>query len=124
MTRLARYQLYSCPACSTVYKHPLWGSISVHVPRSVNPKLDRVCVKCDFQAPLDGWYELGTVERFTPEEQARRTAALLYSLNAGPKPVPQKTTVLQRFREFWLGAPKPVDPSEPYPLIKIVNEVG
>ncbi len=124
MTRLARYQLYSCPACGTVYKHPLWGSISVHVPRSKNPKLDRACVKCGFQAPLGGWNELGTVELFTPEEQARRTAALLYSLNAGPKPAPHKITVFQRFREFWFGAPKPVDPSEHYPLIKIVDETG
>lgn len=121
MSRLTRYQLYSCPTCSTVYKHPLWGSISVHVPRSINPKLARVCTQCGFQAPLDGWIEQGTVETCTPEEKERRSAALLYSLGMGPQPILEMKTFLQRVRQFWLGAPKPLNPSEQYPQIKIAD---
>ena len=74
MTRLAHYQLYSCPLCETVYKHPLWASVSIYVPESVNPYLARVCQKCEFQAPLDGWTEAGIVQRYTPEELERRGA--------------------------------------------------
>ncbi len=123
MTRLARYQLYACPSCGTVYKHPLWGSFSVHFPRTIASNLDRVCVKCGFQAPLEGWAEQGTVEKLTHEEQERRSAALLFSLGLGPKPISEKRKLPQRIREFWLGSPEPVDPSEQYPLIKIANEV-
>lgn len=123
MTRLARYQLYACPSCDTVYKHPLWGSISAHVPRSVNQTLDRVCTKCKFQAPLAEWSELGTVERFTADEQARRTAALLYNLSAGSKPDPETKPFFQRIRDFWLGAPKSVNPAGQYPEIKIADSV-
>lgn len=119
MTRLARYQLYGCPACSTVYKHPLWGSVSVHVPRSINPELDRICVKCGFQAKLDGWSALGTVERFTPEEQERRAAFWL----PGSEPPPDKRTALQKVKELLFGRASAVDPSEQYPLIKIAGEV-
>ena len=75
MTRLAHYQLYSCPLCETVYKHPLWASVSIYIPESVNPYLARVCQKCEFQAPLDGWTEAGIVERYTPEELERRGGA-------------------------------------------------
>jgi hypothetical protein len=94
------------------------------VPRSIDPKLDRVCTKCGFEAPLAGWAELGTVERFTPEEHARRTAALMYSWGLGPKPVPERKSLFQRIQYFWLGAPKPVDPSSQYPEIKIADSVG
>jgi hypothetical protein len=82
-----------------------------------------VCVKCGFKAPLDCWSKLGTVERFAPEEHAKSSAALMLSLGLGPKPLPEKKTILQRVREFWLGKPKPIDPSEKYPLIKIADEV-
>lgn len=92
-------------------------------PRSIDSKLDRVCVKCGFQAPLEGWAEQGTVEKLTHEEQERRSAALLFSLGLGPKPISEKRKLPQRIREFWLGSPEPVDPSEQYPLIKIANEV-
>jgi hypothetical protein len=95
----------------------------VHIPRSVNQTLDRVCTKCKFQAPLAKWSELGTVERFSPTEQARRTAALLYSLGAGPKPVPETTSFFQRIRDFWLGFTKSVDPSDQYQEIKIADSV-
>ncbi len=121
MTRLARYQLYACPSCRSVYKHPLWASVSIHVPLSINPNLDRECVKCGFKAPLDGWTEQGTVERFTDEERERRNAALVYSLGLGPRPKSEKKTLSQRIRDFLLGPLKPVDPSEKYPLIKIVD---
>ncbi len=120
MTRVARYMLYGCPSCGAVYKHPLWGSISVHVPRSINPNLDRICVKCGFQANLDGWSALGAVERFTPEEQARRSAYWL----PGTEPPPDTRTALQKVKEFLFGRPPPVDLSEKYPLISIVVEVA
>lgn len=119
MTRLARYKLYGCPACGTVYKHPLWGSVSVHIPRSINPELDRICVKCGFQAKLDGWSALGTVERFTPEEQTRRSAFWL----PDTEPPTDTRKALQKVKEFLLGRPPPVDPSEQYPLIKIAGKV-
>lgn len=121
MTRLGRYQLYACPSCSAIYKHPLWASVSIHVPRSINPKLDRECVKCGFKAPLEGWTQLGTVERFTDEERERRNAALVYSLGLGPRPRSKEKALSQRIRNFLLGPPTPVDPSEKYPLIKIVD---
>lgn len=63
MTRLARYQLYACPECSKIFKHPLWASISVYVPRSLNPHLVRVCVRCGYQAPLAGWLLLGATTK-------------------------------------------------------------
>lgn len=122
MTRIARYQLYACPACSVVYKHPLWGSVSVHIPRSINPGLERVCTKCGFRAALANWTALGTVERSTSEMQARRTAALMYSLSLGPKPTEEKKKIFQRIKEFWLGS-KPADPSEQYAEIKIADTV-
>lgn len=121
MTRLSRYQLFACPTCNTIYKHPLWGSVSVYVPRSTNPKLMRVCTKCGFQAPLDGWNEQGTVETCTPDEKERRNEALMYSLGMGPKPTPELKTFFQRMRAFWLGAPKPIDQSAQYPQIKIAD---
>jgi len=76
-------------------------------------------VKCSFQAPLGGWSELGMVERFTPEEQARRAAFWL----PGTEPPSDTRTALQKVKEFLFGRPPPVDPSEKYPLISIVGEV-
>ncbi len=121
MTRLAYYQLYACPSCYTIYKHPLWASVSIHVPQNINTKLDRVCTKCGFQAPLDDWTEQGTVETCTLEEKERRYAALMNSFGMDTKPTHDKKTFLQRVREFWLGKQKPIDPSSQYPQIKIAD---
>jgi hypothetical protein len=80
-------------------------------------------MKCRFQAPLEGWAELGTVERFTLEEQKRRSAALMHSWGIGPKLVPKKKSLYQYIRYFFLGEAEPVDPSEQYQLIQIADEL-
>ena len=107
MTRLAHNQLYSCPLCETVYKHPLWASVSIYVPESVNPYLPRVCQKCGFQAHLDGWAEAGIVERYTPEELDRRGAIAMHMFGAGPPP--PKLPPLQKIKEAIFGKPEPID---------------
>ena len=120
MTRLAHYQLYSCPLCETVYKHPLWASVSIYVPQSVNPYLPRVCQKCGFQSPLDRWTEAGIVERYTPEELERRGALAMHMFGAGPPP--PKLPPLQRIKEAIFGKPEPIDPSAAYPEIVITEK--
>ena len=119
MTRLARYQLFGCPMCGAVYKHPLYSSVSVYVPHDLNPRLDRICTKCGFRADLDGWEDAGTVERCTDEERSRQNTAVMHMLGIGPPP--PKLPLIQRIREALFGRPKPIDPSEKYPPIQIAK---
>ena len=119
MTRLARYQLLSCPMCSTVYKHPLYSSVSVYVPYDLNPRLDRICANCGFRAELDGWEDVGTVETCTDEERTRQNAAVMHILGIGPPPL--KLPLSQRIRDSLFRRPKPVNPSEKYPPIQIAK---
>jgi hypothetical protein len=71
---------------STVYKHPLYSSVSVYVPHDLNPWLDRICTNCGFRAELDGWEDAGTVETCTPEEEAQQNAAVMHMLGIAPPP--------------------------------------
>ncbi len=85
--------------------------------------LERICTVCKFQAPLSGWTEAGTVERYTPEMQSLRAATLMHSWGLGQKPVKERKKILQKIKEFWLGT-KPVDPSEQYTEIKIADTIN
>jgi len=93
--------------------------VSIYVPESVNPYLARVCQKCEFQAPLDGWTEAGIVERYTPEELERRGALAMPIFGAGPPP--PEPPLLQRIREALFGSSEPMDPSAGYCEIVIAE---
>jgi hypothetical protein len=105
--------------CSTVYKHPLYSSVSVYVPYDLNPRLDRICANCGFRAELDGWEDVGTVETCTDEERTRQNAAVMHILGIGPPPL--KLPLSQRIRDSLFRRPKPVNPSEKYPPIQIAK---
>jgi hypothetical protein len=119
VTRLARYQLLGYPMYSTVYKPPLYSSVSVYVPHDLNPRLERICTNCGFRAALDGWEDAGTIERCTPEEGARQNAAVMHMLGIGPPP--PKLPIIQRIRETFFGRPKQTDPSEKHPRLRLPN---
>ena len=88
----------------------------------MNPHLARLCQKCGFQSPLDGWLDAGTVERYAPEELERRGAIAMHMFGAGPPP--PKLPLLQRIREALFGRPEPIDPSAGYPEIAIADKAA
>lgn len=86
MSRLGSYKIYQCPNCTAQYRHPIWASISVHVPISANLNLDRVCVGCGFTNQLNEWVFVKDLELLTEEEKQAKVAQLMYSLGVGNKP--------------------------------------
>ena len=103
--------------CSTVYKHPLYSSVSVYVPHDLNPWLDRICTNYGFRAKFVRREDAATVETCTDGERTRQNAAVAHMLGIGT-PAP-KLPIIPRVRETLFGRPKPIDPSEKYPPIEI-----
>ncbi len=121
MTRLARYQLCACPKCSKIFKHPLWASISVNVPRSVNPHLVRECTRCGYQAPLAGWrlYDaMTTKEEFGDDDLIYERLMVFFGQEKQQKIMVEKN-VIKRMYKYIFGRSK-INP-ENFPEIKILG---
>ncbi len=66
VTRLTSYKLLACPSCGVVHKHPVFGSVSTFIPKSLNTKPPRRCTQCRTTSNLVDWQQVGSIPAFTP----------------------------------------------------------
>ena len=99
MTRLARYEIYQCSNCHAQYRHPIWASISIHMPLSANYSSIRKCIDCGLEENLDKWILVKELELLTNDEKKKKYEQLMYSLGVGGKPI--KDSLLKRFKNLF-----------------------
>ena len=87
MTRLARYEIYECSQCHAQYRHPIWASVSVHMPLSADYSMLSKCIDCGSIEKLDKWILVKELELLTEEEKKKKYEQLMYSLGVGEKPL-------------------------------------
>jgi Zn ribbon nucleic-acid-binding protein len=121
MTRLARYEIYECPKCQSKYRHPIWASISIHMPLSANKSLPRKCIDCGYEAKLNNWIFDKELELLTQEEANEKIENLMRNLvlNYNQK----KESYLKKIANYFKNTEKHQKEYQLYRDIEIVGDV-
>jgi len=119
MTRLARYEIYECSNCHAQYRHPIWASVSVHMPISSDYSLLRECKKCGFQEKLENWIFIKELELLTVEEKKKKYEQLMFSLGVGEKP--KSESIFQQIKRIFGNKKIAVKEYEMYNDIKVIK---
>ena len=119
MTRLARYEIYECSNCHAQYRHPIWASVSVHMPISSDYSLLRGCIECGFEEKLDNWMFIKELELLTDEEKKKKHEQLMFSLGVGEKP--KSESIFQQIKRIFSNKTIIVKEHEMYKDIKVIK---
>ena len=119
MTRLTRYEIYACSNCLAQFRHPIWASVSVHMPISSDYSLLRECTKCGFQEKLESWIYFKELELLTDEEKKKKYEQLMFSLGVGEKP--KSESIFQLVKRIFNNKTITVKEHEMYNDIKVIK---